>query len=46
MSTEEHRLIAAAQQIIERGKREGVAIVAVPRWLLEALVEKASRPHD
>ena len=39
-------LIRDAQALVERAKREGCAILPVPRWMLEQLIERATRPHD
>lgn len=39
-------MIQNAQALVSRAQREGLAILHVPRWLLEQLIEKAQRPHD
>ena len=46
IAIDDHQLIRDAQALLDRAQREGSAILHVPRWLLEQLIEKASRPHD
>ena len=43
---DEFQLIKDVKLLIERAKREGAATLPVPRWMLEQLVEKATRPHE
>jgi hypothetical protein len=38
--------IQDAQQLVARAKREGSAYLFVPVAMLEALIERATRPHD
>jgi len=42
----EQKLIQDARRIMGRAEREGAAMCTVPRRMLEALIEKAQRPHD
>ena len=39
-------LIRDAQALLDRAQREGSGFLFVPRWLLEQLIERATRPHD
>lgn len=43
---DDHKLLAEIQHLLARAQREGCQYVYCPRTLLEALVEKAQRPHD
>lgn len=43
---DEQQLLIDVQRIIDRASREGTAYCTIPRWMLEQLVEKATRPHD
>jgi hypothetical protein len=45
-TTDDHELIAEARIILGRAEREGIGICRLPIWMLEALIEKAQRPHD
>ena len=40
--TDEHKLIQAAQALVDRAQREGSAVIQVPRWLLKQLIERAT----
>ena len=42
----DHDLIVDAKRILDCAEREGIGMCYVPFWLLEALIEKATRPHD
>ena len=39
-------LIRDAQALLDRAQREGSGFLFVPRWMLEQLIERATRPHD
>jgi hypothetical protein len=45
-TTDDHELIAEARIILGRSEREGIGICRLPIWMLEALIEKATRSHD
>ena len=40
------QLIRDAEALVAHAKLRGSAILPVPRWMLEQLIEKATRPHD
>lgn len=46
IALDDHQLIRDAQALVDLAKREGSGFLFVPRWMLEQLVEKATRPHD
>ena len=46
ITIDDHELIRDAQRILDRAEREGIGMCYVPYWILEALIEKAQRPHD
>jgi hypothetical protein len=43
---DDYALIAEAQCILDRAEREGIGLCRLPTWMLAALIEKATRPHD
>lgn len=43
---DDHELIVDAKRILDRAEREGIGMCHVPLWMLEALIERATRPHD
>ncbi len=44
--TDDLKMLDEAKQYLKRAEREGVGIVHLPIWLVEALIEKAQRVHD
>lgn len=46
IALDDHQLLRDAQALVDRAKRQGAAILHVPRWMLEKLIERATRPHD
>ncbi len=40
------KMLDEAKQYLARAEREGLGIVRLPTWLVEALIERATRPHD
>lgn len=46
IADDDHQLIRDAQRILELAKREGLGLSYVPNWMLEQLIERATRPHD
>jgi hypothetical protein len=43
---DDYALLTEAQCILDRAEREGIGICRLPIWMLEALIERAQRPHD
>lgn len=46
VNADDLKLLDEAKRYLKRAEREGVGIVHLPIWLVEALIEKASRVHD
>lgn len=46
IADDDHQLIRDAQALVDRAQREGSGFLFVPRWMLEQLIERATRPHD
>lgn len=42
----ETSMIHDARLLLDRAQREGSDFLFVPRWMLEQLIERATRPHD
>ena len=43
---DDFELTEDARRMLARAQREGSGIIPVPYWMLAALIEKATRPHD